>query len=74
MSDNQQEPCPAEVYANVRNRALEEAAIVLDEMRLCAEDEAYDNVEARKVGEGTTWNMAVDRASGRIRALKTEPK
>mgnify|MGYP001610765774 CR=1 FL=1 len=27
MSDNRQENTPAEIYANVRNKALEEAAV-----------------------------------------------
>ena len=56
--------------ADQRDAALEEAAKVLDDMRLCVEDEVYDNIEAKKIGEGTTWNMAVDRASAHIRALK----
>lgn len=53
------------------NDALDQALAILADMRLCAEDEEHDNTMARKIGEGTTWNTVVDRASERIRALKS---
>lgn len=62
--DNQQQSTPAEIYANVRNKALEEAALVCEARKLDSDYTREDQVV----------NTECDSCASEIRALKTEEK
>lgn len=61
MTDDQQEPTPAEIYANVRNKALEEAA------------ERCESFSGRAIVLTKDIPDAFLMCAFNIRRLKTEP-
>lgn len=59
---------PAEIYANVRNKALEDAAQLCDKQQTQAEKRA----ELEYMQHNTGWAMGAINCARDIRALKVE--